>query len=80
MGSFALGEVTLEDLREAARAEKIDQRTAQETLKLIAEWESHRAWSRNDFRARVRRLMPPPAPKTRDGNAMYDAGLNAYRR
>jgi hypothetical protein len=77
---FGLGLLTLEDLREAAQAERIHKQTAEEVLQLISEWET-RGWSRNELRSRVRRLVPPPPKKSRySGDALYQPGLDAQRR
>ncbi len=77
---FGLGLLTLEDLREAARAERIHKQTAEEVLQLIADWEIHR-WPRNELRSRVRALVPTPPKKSRySGDALYQPGLDAQRR
>ncbi len=75
---FALGQLTLEDLREAALAERIHRETAQEILKLIGEW-ANSPRSRNELRMRVKELVPPP-PRRNEGETFYDAGLRPYRR
>ena len=75
---FGLGNATLEDLREAAQAERIHRQAADQILKLITEWENS-AWSRNELRMRVRQLTPPP-PQSPRGATFYDAGLKAKRR
>ena len=79
MRNFALGNATLEDLREAALAERIHRETAQEVLKLIGQWANNSARSRNELRMRVKELIPPP-PRRNEGETFYDAGLKAYRR
>ncbi len=77
---FALGQLTLEDLREAALAERIHRDTAQDVLHLISDWET-RGYSRNELRSRVRQLVPPPPKKSRtSGDALYQPGLDAQRR
>ncbi len=69
---FALGQATLETLREAARDERRDRGLAGQLLALIAEWDtsvltdSARARLRNSLRERAKALVPaapPPEPE-----------------
>ena len=86
---FARGEVPLETLRSAARAERLDRYLADRLLQLISEWENsdwaNSAWSRDELRDRADRLVPaaaPPTPASGKDNAasMYAAGLRGQRR
>ncbi|HEV2060949.1 MAG TPA: hypothetical protein VGR11_16485 [Solirubrobacteraceae bacterium] len=88
---FGRGEATLESLRAAARAEHRDRQLANEILTLIGEWENSpqkdSVRSRDDLRARAKKLVPPappdpPASTSRrpPGESIYDAGLRGQRR
>ena len=79
--AFGIGEATLEDLREAANAERVDRQMADEVLRLIADWE-RRQYPRNELRSHVRSITPPPPPPSRHppGESLYDAGLRGQRR
>lgn len=79
--AFGIGEATLEDLREAAMAERVDRQLADAVLRLIAEWETS-AWTRNEFRTRARDLLPatPPPSRRPEGESLYEAGLRGQRR
>ena len=83
---FSLGEATLEDLREAAYAERMERSLAASVLGLISEWENS-AWasdrSRDTLRARAKALVPArqPVSKNRRGSeSIYEAGLRGQRR
>ena len=79
--AFGIGEATLEDLREAAMAERVDRQLAVAVLGLIDQWETS-AWTRNEFRTHVRALLPatPPPPRRPNDESIYDAGLRGQRR
>jgi len=88
---FGRGQTTLENLREAARAESRDRQLAGALLQLIAEWESTAVTvsvrSRSELRARIRQLVPPepPASPASSGRpdpaeSIYAAGLRGQRR
>lgn len=84
--AFGLGEITLEDLREAARADKLDRPLADQLLRMIAEWETsprrHSDWARKEFRATVRKLAPaePAVDKREHRESLYEAGLRGQQR
>jgi hypothetical protein len=88
---FGRGQTTLENLREAARAEPRDRQLAGALLQLIAEWESTAVTvsvrSRSELRARIRQLVPPDPPASPEASArrdpaesIYAAGLRGQRR
>lgn len=91
---FGRGDATLETLRAAAHAERIDRRLADAILRLIADWERkpgrETALTRNLLRARVEDLVPPappppPPPSAAEhrrppGESIYEAGLRGQRR
>lgn len=87
---FVLGVATLGTWREAARAEPVDRRLADEILRVISDWENT-SWpdiarARNELRERAERLVPPAPPdeperrKQDPATAMYEAGLRGQRR
>lgn len=88
---FGRGEATLETLRGAAIAELVDRPLASRILTLISEWENssgnHTVRSRDDFRARVKQVVPPapviPAAseyRRPPGESIYAAGLRGQQR
>ncbi len=88
---FVLGVATLGTWREAARAEPVDRRLADEILKTISTWEATTwpdlARARNELRTRAEQLVPaaplesPESKRKVDPTtAMYEAGLRGQRR
>lgn len=86
--AFSLGEITLDMLRAAALAERVDRGLAERVLGLVAEWERS-AWAgkdtgRSELRYRAKQLIPPepPAPEMRrpPGESIYEAGIRGQRR
>lgn len=85
---FGRGEATLETLRQAARAERLDRPVADQILRLITDWEnspgSETDRAKNELRARVKQLVPPEPPpsasRREPGESIYAAGLRGQRR
>jgi len=81
---FARGDTSLEALRAAARAERMHRHLADEILRLITEWENsgdNSTSSRNELRARAKRLVPPdPPPRKEPAESFYEPGLRGQKR
>lgn len=88
---FYRGEATLEVLRAAALAERIDRQLADGILRLISEWEQNPEKNstrvRNELRARAKELVPPapavsPASTYRrdPSESIYAAGIRGQQR
>jgi hypothetical protein len=89
--AFALGEVPLEVVREAARDEHLDRQVAESLLRVIADWERggrvNSPYARNELRERVGQVVPAAkeeSEKKKSGSEyaanMYATGLRGQRR
>ena len=86
--AFYRGEITLDMLRAAAHAERMDRQLADGILRLISEFERN-PWAatdrvRNELRDRAKAMIPPDPPpssgRREPGESLYAAGLRGQRR
>ena len=89
--AFALGEVPLDTVRQAARDERLDRHVADSLLRVIEDWEQggrvNSPYARNELRERVGQVVPAvnaAEKKKLSGSEyatnMYETGLRGQRR